>query len=62
MLLVWVQTDSNTAMARARKMYGIKAEDYKQNLKLFSAPHDSEQPLVISGKHTFASANQKRYF
>ena len=55
MLLVWVQTDSNTAMARARKMNGTKASEYKEGLKQFSAPQNNEQPLVISGKHTFAS-------
>ena len=55
MLLVWVQTDSNTAMARARKMNGTKQDEYREGLKQFSAPQDNEQPLVISGKHTFAS-------
>jgi len=55
MLLVWVQTDSNTAMGRTRKMTGMKAHEYKETLKQFSPPQDSEQPLVISGKHTFAS-------
>ena len=55
MLLVWVQTDSNTAMARTRKMNGISAAQYKEGLKQFSAPQDNEQPLVISGRHTFAS-------
>ena len=55
MLLIWVQTDANTALARSRKMYGIKPDEYKQGLKQFSAPQDNEQPLVISGRHTFAS-------
>ena len=55
MLLIWVQTDSNTALARSRKMYGVSPADYKDALKHFSAPQDNEQPLVISGRHTFAS-------
>jgi gluconate kinase len=55
MLLVWVQTDTNTAMNRARKTQNITAAEYKENLKKFSAPAEIEQALVISGKHTFAS-------
>lgn len=55
MLLVWVQVDSVTAMSRARKTLGVTPQEYKENLKKFSAPTASEQSLVISGKHTFAS-------
>ena len=53
--LVWVQTDTNTAMGRARKSRSISTEEYKENIKSFSAPGANEQALVISGKHTFAS-------
>lgn len=54
-LLVWVQIDSATAMSRARKSAGVSQQQYKDDLKKFTAPHETEQALVISGKHTFAS-------
>lgn len=55
MMLVWVQTDATTAMTRTRKAIGVKPQEYKDALKQFSAPQENEQPIVISGKHTFAS-------
>lgn len=50
-LLVWVQTDNTTAKRRAMK----KDVDFDEVTKKFSAPHEKEQPTVISGKHTYAS-------
>ena len=54
-LFVWVQVDTATAKQRSMKHRKTTAEEYEQQLKRFSAPHRSEEPLVISGKHTYAS-------
>lgn len=57
-LFVWVQTESTSAKARALKSKdnGISsAEDFNVRIKKFSAPHQSEHAVVISGKHTYAS-------
>ncbi|MGB3945795.1 MAG: AAA family ATPase [Candidatus Saccharimonadales bacterium] len=54
-LFVWVQVDADTAMNRTYRSSGIGQDEYKANHKRFSAPHSTEHPLVISGKHTFAT-------
>lgn len=54
-LLVWVQTDTHTAMGRVRKQTSATKEEFEDNVKRFSAPSGVEQALVISGKHTFAT-------
>lgn len=54
-LLVWVQTDTNTAMGRARKQTNTTKEEVEDNIKRFNPPSGIEQALVISGKHTFAT-------
>lgn len=54
-LFIWVQVDIDAAMARSRKASGISASDYKQRMQQFTQPEPSEQALVISGKHTFAT-------
>lgn len=54
-LLVWVQVDSNTAKQRALKHRKMPHEEFESALSKFSAPHQTEKPLVISGKHTYAS-------
>ncbi len=54
-LFVWVQTDADTAQARATKAGKMPNEAFDQALATFSAPHPSEKPLVISGKHTYAT-------
>ena len=54
-MLIWVQTDQRTSEERSHKQKGISSEDFKYLLRSFSAPHRSEQPIVISGKHTYAS-------
>ena len=54
-MYVWVQVDMETAMARARKASGIGVDDYRDRVRRFSPPHQSEHALVISGKHTFAT-------
>jgi predicted kinase len=59
-LLVWVQTDPVTAKARSTR--GTKArpgtmsdDSFERALKNFTPPNTIEKPLVISGKHTFAT-------
>ena len=54
-LFVWVQTDSETARARSLKTKLRGKEEHEQLAKRFSAPHATEKPIVISGKHTYAT-------
>jgi predicted kinase len=54
-LLVWVQTDVETARQRSIRMKKMSSEDYAHNLKQFSKPHANEKATVVSGKHTYAS-------
>lgn len=53
--IVWVQTDPRTAETRMTKSFNISREDYAELTKQFSAPHASEKPVVISGRHMYAS-------
>jgi hypothetical protein len=54
-LLIWVQTDPATAKARALKDKNQNADEYDKQTKRFVAPLASEKPVVISGKHTYAT-------
>jgi len=59
-LLLWVQTDSVTTKARATrdksKTGRILTDDqYEQAARRFTAPNALEKPIVISGKHTYAT-------
>lgn len=54
-LFVWVQTDQVTAGRRIAKSGQYTKESFAAALSEFSPPHPTEKPLVISGKHTFAS-------
>jgi len=54
-LFVWVQTDAETAKARSLKTKQHGEEEHEQLARRFSAPHPSEKPIVISGKHTYAT-------
>lgn len=60
-LLVWVQTDPNTAKLRSVKETKNKtnrtltSEEYDRIVKRFTAPNNIEKPIVISGKHTYAT-------
>jgi len=54
-LLVWVQTDPATAKARALKDKKQNVDEYDKQTKRFAAPLASEKPVVISGKHTYAT-------
>lgn len=52
-LFVWVQTDEATSRFRNKKK--LTSEQYDAELKRFSPPHESEEAVVISGKHTYAT-------
>ena len=58
-LIVWVQTESSSAKARSTKAvkgkHMMSSEVFDSAIKTFSAPGASESPIVISGKHTYAS-------
>lgn len=60
-LTIWVQTDPVTAQSRsaraARVKHGVTldAEEYDKLARRFTAPNALEKPVVISGKHTYAS-------
>jgi len=53
-LLIWIQTDPQTAKSRALKN-NRSNEAFEQIAKRFTAPNALEKPIVISGKHTYAS-------
>jgi len=53
-LYVWVQTDTDTARYRSAKKKGCPV-DFEAESARFSPPHALEKPIVISGKHTYAS-------
>ncbi len=53
-LVVWVQTEYDIAKQRALR--GGKSEPFFENeFDHFDAPQPNEKPLVISGRHTYAS-------
>ena len=58
-LFIWVQTESASARARALKQSAnhsaISEEQFDSRIKHFTAPHETEKAVVISGKHTYAS-------
>jgi len=58
-LLVWVQTESMASKLRAtKKVKGVPSmtsEQFDSLISKYHAPGDIEKPVVISGKHTYAS-------
>jgi predicted kinase len=59
-LFVWVQTDPATAKTRSTRGTKetpptISVEQFDQTVKRFTPPNALEKPIVISGKHTFAT-------
>lgn len=55
-LFVWVQTESNEAKMRSRKAATpLNPEAHDALVKQFRRPDDSENVIVISGKHTYAT-------
>jgi tRNA uridine 5-carbamoylmethylation protein Kti12 len=58
-LLVWVQTESVEARRRATKKRPdgtrLTSDEFDAAIKRFTPPTANEKPVVISGKHTYAS-------
>lgn len=56
-LYIWVQTEPLTAEKRAvGKTKGkITQKEFDKKISLFTPPAEKERPVVISGKHTFAT-------
>jgi len=58
-LFVWAQTESLAAKSRALKTTKGKSilsvEQFEARVRHFTAPNASENAVVISGKHTYAS-------
>jgi predicted kinase len=60
-LLIWVQTDPATAKGRSARRSGdsthrqLATGEYDAVAKRFAAPTTLEKPVVISGKHTYAT-------
>jgi predicted kinase len=57
-VLVWIQTDvmtlKNRLKARLKSVDKAKVE-FDRRINMLEAPADSELPVVLSGKHTFAT-------
>lgn len=54
--LVWIQTDVNTIKTRLKtrlKSVSKAKEAYDSKIATLEAPTDLENPIVLSGKHTF---------
>jgi predicted kinase len=60
-LLLWVQTDPSTAKNRITRVTKNKPnrtlapEEYDHEAKRFTPPNAIEKPVVVSGKHTYAT-------
>lgn len=58
-VLLWVQTDSNSAKARSIKRSAegdyLSNDEFLAALSSFMPPTKAENTIVISGKHTYAS-------
>lgn len=54
-LFIWVQVDMATALSRSVRSGSMNKDEFEQALRGFSAPHETEKAIVISGKHTYAS-------
>lgn len=60
-ILVWIQNTAKTGLARSTRQIKytprrklITPEDFDRITKRFTAPNVAENPVVISGNHTFA--------
>lgn len=59
-MFVWVQTDETTARKRALKItdshkFSVTKDEFDNYKKRFTSPNRKENPVVISGKHNYAS-------
>lgn len=54
--LIWIQTDVNTIKSRLKtrlKSVAKAREEYDEKISQLEAPAETEDPIVLSGKHTF---------
>ena len=54
--LIWIQTDVNTIKSRLKsrlKSVSTAKEVYDSKMEVLEAPAEEEEPIVLSGKHTF---------
>ena len=54
--LIWIQTDVNTIKSRLKsrlKSVSKAKEEYDSKISQLEAPAEVEDPIVLSGKHTF---------
>ncbi len=58
-LIVWVQVDENTAKDRTLKAEKMDSDTFDKVAYKFQPPLNDEKPVVISGKHTYASQAKK---
>lgn len=55
-LFIWIQIDQPTAESRTTgKGKPLTVDDFSRQIKRFTAPNSIEKPVVVSGKHTYAS-------
>ncbi len=54
-LFVWVQTDESTAKSRWLKQHHHDLSAYEEQSRRFSPPHETENYVVISGRHTYST-------
>lgn len=58
-LVIWVQVDEKTAKDRTLKADKMDSYAFDEVAREFQAPLNDEKPVVISGKHTYASQAKK---
>ncbi len=58
-LVLWVQVDEKTAKDRTIRAGKMDGATFDSIIKGFQTPFKEEKPLVISGKHTYASQAKK---
>lgn len=58
-LIIWVQVDEKTAKDRTIRAGKMDGATFTSIIKGFQAPMSDERPVVISGKHTYASQAKK---
>lgn len=61
-IVIWVQTDQEESKRRSTKTTGLKkakhpisVEEFENQVSKFTEPSSAENPIVISGKHTFST-------
>lgn len=54
-MLIWVQADQTTSLGRSLRAKTLTRDQFADAVRKFSPPHPHEKPVVISGRHTYAS-------